>query len=363
MTEIEIKNNYNRVSNITAVCLTNYCWARGEYLELEIGKIYHVTHIGVLKSSTNIMLAEFPLKEYNAVCFELYENGTTHLDNYTNNPRFWTPYLREIRRENIPQYDELIEKTTIPAHLKSIEREYNIKILLAVESGSRAWGFESKNSDWDVRFIYIHKPEWYFRIDQQRDVIENIFEDDVDIVGWELKKALSLLKKGNVSLLEWFKSPKVYYAHEEFVERMHKLEKNFFNPVKAMCHYNRIYTKHNEWETQVNGCNIKRFLYYLRGVLACKWLEINKTLPPVRFQELLEAITLDNHIKELIYSLIEIKRGGKECDINIIPKELSEYAQQLGSYYNNIVDDFRPQQVYQSTKELDTMLYDMVIKG
>ena len=118
--------------------------------------------------------------------------------------------------------------TVIPAHLREVEQQYHVKVLLAVESGSRAWGFESLNSDWDVRFIYVHRPEWYFRIEDQRDVIEHMYDDDVDLAGWELRKALGLLRRCNPSLLEWIHSPVMYEADSEFYRRVLVVERDFF---------------------------------------------------------------------------------------------------------------------------------------
>ena len=128
-----------------------------------------------------------------------------------------------------------IENIAISAHLRCIEEEHEVKILLAVESGSRAWGFESSNSDWDVRFIYVHNPEWYFKVEEQRDVIEHMYDDDVDLVGWELRKALRLFRRSNPSLLEWFNSPIVYYVNEHFAKRIHEVEEEYFNLPKGRC--------------------------------------------------------------------------------------------------------------------------------
>lgn len=93
-------------------------------------------------------------------------------------------------------------RTQISNHLREIEEQYNVKILFAVESGSRAWGFASKDSDWDVRFIYVHDPEWYFHIEEQKDTIEQMFPDEVDASGWDLKKALRLFKRSNPSFFD-----------------------------------------------------------------------------------------------------------------------------------------------------------------
>ena len=255
---------------------------------------------------------------------------------------------------------EHIETVAIPAHLEDIEHKYNVKVLLAVEAGSRAWGFESNNSDWDVRFIYVHKPEWYFKIEEQRDVIEHMYEDDVDLAGWELRKALSLLRRSNPSLLEWLHSPKIYYVDPEFSKRILGVEKDYFNPVKSMYHYNRIYNKHNEHCLQQEGYHIKRFLYYLRGVLACQWIEANKSIPPVRFKELYKAMVTDANIKAKIEALIETKKEGKECDMLSVDNELVEYAQKLADYYNKSIGSFRPEQNKISAEKLDSILFDMV---
>ena len=265
--------------------------------------------------------------------------------------------LEELERE------ETLESNLIPSHLRDIEHEHNVKILLAVESGSRAWGFESANSDWDVRFIYVHKPEWYFKVKEQRDVIEHMYEDDVDLVGWELRKALALLRKSNPSLLEWFNSPIVYYKDEDFVKRIREIEKDYFNPIRTMYHYNHIYIKHDERYLQKQGYPMKRFLYYLRGILACKWIESNKSLPPVAFKELLDATVENKAVRAKIDELIRLKKSGKEHDMLTVEDSLVDYARNLADYYNGIIDSFRPELNEASTDALDSILYDMVMNN
>ena len=104
---------------------------------------------------------------------------------------------------------------------------------------------------------------------------------------------------------------------------------------------------------------MKRFLYYLRGVLACRWIEQRKTLPPVAFEELVDAVVDDASIREAIRSLIEIKKSGTECSIAVVDRELIAYAQQLADYYNKIVNEFRPQHERATTDALDAILFDM----
>ena len=301
---------------------------------------------------------------------DIYQLITDKLKAYA--PQIWDerimPYLDQINIytaeeiwESCPFYKIMdMEVFIIPTYIQEIEKEHNIKILLAVESGSRAWGFESKDSDWDVRFIYVHRPDWYFKIDEQRDVIEKMTEDGADLVGWELRKALTLLKKSNTSMLEWFNSPKIYTIDPEFAERIRKIEKVYFNPVRAIYHYNHAYNKHNERYLQQEDSNMKRFLYYLRGVLACKWIEEHLSLPPVRFMQLVEATVDDASIREAIQTLVEIKKSGVEHDMTIVDKKLVEYANNLAAYYNETIDAFRPHQDKVSSDALDSILYDMV---
>ena len=360
-----IKKYFNEVSSITAVCKSLTSWTADECSGLEIGKTYGVSHIGVLRSATDIMLKEFGYRKFNSTCFEIFENGVSIDKYYTKDPRFFAPYLREMYKSIRPGYCETYMKEyVIPERLKEIERKYDVRILLAVESGSRAWGFASKDSDWDVRFIYMHNAEWYFSIDEQRDVIEEVLPGDIDAVGWDIKKALALLKRSNPSLLEWIGSPIMYQYDEDFLYRITPLAKRCFDPTKAMYHYQRIYVKHDERYLQKQGYPMKRFMYYLRGVLACQWIEKYKTMPPVSFQELFEDIVDNKKIKDGISELVKMKSSGKEMDMSEVPAYLVDYYRSKAEYYSELVGKFRPEVDNSSVSEsLNRFFYEMVTEG
>lgn len=360
-----IKKYLNEVDNLTAVCKQLFSCHGDDCSGLEIGKTYQVTHIGVLRSKTNIMLKEFGERTFSATCFELFENGVPLEESYTRNPRFIAPYLRKMYKSSRPGYlEELIEKEAIPARLREIEQKYDISILLAVESGSRAWGFASKDSDWDVRFIYKHSQEWYFSIDERRDVIEEVYEENIDAVGWDIKKALSLLKRSNPSLLEWINSPIVYECDKTFMHDIASLGRSCFNPTKAMYHYQRIYVKQDERYLQKQGYPMKRFMYYLRGILACQWIEKYKTLPPVSFQQLYEDIVEEQKIKDGIKALVQAKSSGKEMDMSEVPQYLVDYYIPLAGYYSDLVGEFRPKCDNEKNAErLDRFFYETVTGG
>ena len=114
--------------------------------------------------------------------------------------------------------------------LKNIEQEQDIKILYAVESGSRAWGFASLDSDWDVRYIYIHNSLWYLSIDDKKDSYDKILPNDIDLSGWDLKKTLKLFRKSNPPLLEWMRSPIIYYQNSSMIDKLRNLALEYFNP-------------------------------------------------------------------------------------------------------------------------------------
>ncbi|MBW6515162.1 MAG: nucleotidyltransferase domain-containing protein [Candidatus Cloacimonetes bacterium] len=124
--------------------------------------------------------------------------------------------------------------------IEKLEHEKQIRILYAVESGSRAWGFASQDSDWDVRFIYIHHPDWYLQIEKVKDNMGEITPDNIDITGWELRKAFQLLVKSNTPFLEWLRSPIVYRQHSSVVDRIRELIPFYFDRRTCMNHYYNI---------------------------------------------------------------------------------------------------------------------------
>ncbi|MCA1963199.1 MAG: nucleotidyltransferase domain-containing protein, partial [Prosthecobacter sp.] len=121
--------------------------------------------------------------------------------------------------------------------LARLEAERNVRVLYACESGSRAWGFASHDSDYDVRFLYVHQSDWYLSVEDRRDVIEEPLNDELDISGWELRKALRLLRKSNPPLLEWLKSPVVYQREAVFARESGELSKRFHSPRRCFSHY------------------------------------------------------------------------------------------------------------------------------
>ena len=169
--------------------------------------------------------------------------------------------------------------------LREIEQQENVKILLAVESGSRAWGFASPDSDYDVRFIYVRPKEEYLRLDKVRDVIELPIDNVLDINGWDIQKTLRLLYKSNPTLFEWFSSP-IVYLETAFANEFRKIMTEYFSTKKNLYHY--IGMAEKNYREYLNGemVRAKKYFYVLRPILACKWILGKGTPPPMRFSEL-----------------------------------------------------------------------------
>ncbi len=254
-------------------------------------------------------------------------------------------------------------RSAILSHLEDIERQYDVRVLLALESGSRARGLFSDESDWDVRFVYVNKLDWYLNVNEGRDVIEEMFDDNIDMVGWELRKTLRLFQKSNPSLMEWLHSPVIYRADEEFLSRMRAMEPVYFNPIKTMYHYESLYIKHDKRYLQDTTNPLKRFLHYLRGILSCRWLEQHKTMPPVLFSELVQATVDDVVIRQKIENLIALKRQSKENDNKEVDAKLVDYARGLAEHFEQTIPDFRPEISYAGdSAELDGLLREMVLR-
>ena len=210
----------------------------------------------------------------------------------------------------------------IELELERIEKENDVKILFAVESGSRAWGFPSKDSDYDVRFVYIHPVEWYLSIHDKRDVIEYPISDDLDISGWDIKKALQLFAKSNPALLEWIRSPIL----------------------------------------QGENVKLKKYFYVLRPILACKWLEEKTTLPPVEFDRLITELSLERSVLDEIEKLLIKKKAGTELDVGLKIKVLNQFLEEQIHYYQQYVKGIEKGSGI-DIESLNTLFRDMLFEA
>jgi predicted nucleotidyltransferase len=200
--------------------------------------------------------------------------------------------------------------------LRDIEAKHDVTVLFACESGSRGWGFASPDSDYDVRFIYVNRLPWYLTVMPRRDVIEVPISGDLDINGWDLRKALGLMRESNPTLLEWLRSPIVYREDELAMPRFRALSEAVFSNARGWHHYASMAKKNFREHLQADEVRYKKYLYVLRPLLAARWIRKQPGVPPMRFADLaqktLDAVR-DAALIDEINALLEVKMRAGEA--------------------------------------------------
>jgi uncharacterized protein len=217
----------------------------------------------------------------------------------------------------------------ILSQLEEIEKQKNVIIFYACESGSRAWGFSSKDSDYDVRFLYIHPQDWYLSIDAEdkRDVIECPIVNDLDINGWDLRKALKLLRKSNPPLLEWLNSPIIYKEKFAIAHKIREIIPQYYSKVACSHHY--LHMAQGTFREYLKGdiVRAKKYFYVLRPLLAINWLENESDLVPLEFSVLVKRCVKSPDLEEAIADLLERKQQGHELDREPKIKVISDFVE------------------------------------
>ncbi|MCD8054768.1 MAG: nucleotidyltransferase domain-containing protein [Lachnospiraceae bacterium] len=205
-------------------------------------------------------------------------------------------------------------KQEIIKTLTLIEEREHVRILLAVESGSRAWGVESPDSDYDVRFIYVRTMEDYLRLESCRDVIEWQLDEVFDISGWDLRKVLIQVHKGSAGIFEWATSP-VIYKMTDMWQEIYEVCKPYFSIKAAWMHY--LGLARGTWAKylQEESVSYKKYIYALRPLLACRSIESGQGIPPVHFEEL-QRQNLPEELQKAVSDMLAVKKEGTEATRN-----------------------------------------------
>jgi len=244
-------------------------------------------------------------------------------------------------------------KERIDKVLKEIQTGNNpVRILFAVENGSRAWRIESNDSDWDVRFVYVRKMEDYLKIDKTLDVITKQFED-VDVVGFDVYKYCGLLKASNPTAIEWLRSDILYYGEKP--KELIEFADNYFNPKALFWHYKSMgKSNYLKYIKSKEGVTYKKYLYAMRGLINSRFVLKENKIPPIDFNITLEHMREDlpKHVYENLKKIIEFKKDSKEKQIvknivqvdNYIESELKKVEEpqsikrtQLNDLFNNYI--------------------------
>lgn len=220
-------------------------------------------------------------------------------------------------------------KKEILGRIKRAEEEHNVRALYAVESGSRAWGFASQNSDYDVRFIYAHPKNWYLSVDlaQKRDVIEYPITDEIDLNGWDLRKALQLFAKSNPAFIEWLQSPVIYLEHGAFAAEARALLKKIYSIEKGIYHYRNMATRHYLGYLRDEIVPLKKYFYALRPLLAIKWIERHREPAPIEFSKLRTLIPAGSNLEIEISRLLARRQNSREQELAPAIPELNAFIE------------------------------------
>lgn len=221
--------------------------------------------------------------------------------------------------------------------IKEIEAKENIRVLHVIESGSRAWGLASPDSDYDVRFIYVRDRNFYLSLRENKDFIDWELNEVLDINGWDIKKVLQHFHKSNATLFEWSNSPVVYYTTDEWKKLYDEVAGKYFACKSSMYHYYGTANKNYHEYLMEDLVKYKKYFYVLRPILACKWIEEKKCPPPLLFDELFDSV-LEEDMKPVIADLLAKKVQMSESDKAPKIEKVNQYVEEKLIYYKNLLE-------------------------
>jgi len=224
--------------------------------------------------------------------------------------------------------------------IKAAEAEHGVKVLYAIESGSRAWGFESPNSDYDVRFIYAHPKDWYLAVnlEDKRDVIEYPIVDEIDINGWDIRKALKLFWKSNPSFIEWLQSPIVYVDDGHFAKTARELMPTIASSHKGIYHYLHMAKGNFREYLKKEVVPLKKYFYVLRPLMAIMWLEKYNSPAPIEFEVLRKLVSNNKPLNDAISDLLVRKRASLEKEYAPAVPIINEFIESELKRHENYAD-------------------------
>jgi predicted nucleotidyltransferase len=245
-----------------------------------------------------------------------------------------------------------MDDTTIPEYVRedirgrltTAETEHRIRIVYACESGSRAWGFASPDSDYDVRFLYVREEDWYlsFDIERRRDVIEYPIVDEIDCGGWDVRKALYLFTRTNGALLEWLNSPIKYMEVGGFAETLRQIAPRYLNTTALCYHYSHMARGNAREYLFQDKVKLKKYFYVLRPLMAIRYIESGLGVPPVEFEKLVEAVA-PAEIRPGIAQLLKLKRKTPELGLGDPIPEIGDFiSKDLETHASRFTGQGRP---------------------
>lgn len=255
----------------------------------------------------------------------------------------------------------------IMLRLRAAEKEHDVKIVYACESGSRAWGFASPDSDYDVRFLYARKEDWYlsFDVEKQRDVIEYPIVDEIDCGGWDIRKALYLFTRTNGAFIEWLNSPIRYIEEGQFAQTLREVIPHHMNSIALCYHYSHMARGNAREYIFQEKVRLKKYFYVLRPLLAIRYIEAGLGPPPVEFEKLVDAVAPEE-IKPGIEKLLVLKRNTPELGSGDRIPEINTFIENdLDTHASRFTGQGRPDVLTKDTLsfELNNLFRQTIREG
>lgn len=218
-------------------------------------------------------------------------------------------------------------------------RASGVRILFAIESGSRAWGFPSPDSDYDCRFVYVRPVDDHLKLNADRDVIEFPIVGDIDTSGWDLRKALLLALKGNAAIVEWANSPIVYEESPGFRQRLSELLRTIVDPRLVARHYLGLLKRHDHIFTG-EEVKLKKLFYALRPAISLHYMEERgfDVLPPMNLQDLIADVALPADLSERIAIMVGEKSRTREMGTGKPPEQIGRYLTEARDRFGRILE-------------------------
>lgn len=359
--EQDATKDFNKVSEMTARCRATRNWFSDYSDTLVVGETYKVTYIAVLRSKTLIMLDNFGDKVFDQSCFDLYEKG--YLTDPSRDYKYIAPSIRQLIEEVKTKYGiRKIKnnKGTIIPHLKDIEHEHGVTVLFASLAGSRLWGLESEESDWDVRFIYIHTSMYYKVRETSEENIVKAYADNVELTGWDLKHFMTQLANGNPVCHEILSARTLYTNNQPYLVTMKDLAEHYFQSMNAFHYYLGLYLV-NERFFEGGEAPLKKVLFALCGILSCIWIETNKNFPPTDVDALLDGTGVAIRHYNLIKDLVAKKRDGKIDNI-LVNRNLLNFIKGMADHYKSVVGTYKPRKSLEEFPDLQDLFQQIIFE-
>lgn len=215
----------------------------------------------------------------------------------------------------------------VDARLGCVEREHDVRILWAIESGSRAWGFPSPDSDYDCRFLYVRRIDDYLGLRPKRDVIETPLDKVFDVNGWDVRKALGLMVKGNATVGEWLRSPIVYRGDAAVRDELLALADAATDRRALANHYVHV-ARNNLALLETTGA-AKKFLYALRPAVTLRWMRLREgsATPPMDLPTLVAGAAVPDDVREAVDDLVRRKSLTREMGSLPVPRVLLDFVE------------------------------------